>query len=79
MDARDAWFVRRQRGASYQIVPRRPQGWLTLVAYIGATLAITPVLRPPTMVHITAWLVLIAAATILFSVVVWRTSVAIED
>ena len=79
MTEQDAWFVRRQRGAGYQIVPRKLQGWLVLLFYVGFTIAITPVLRPPTTVHVAAWLTLILAATILFSVVVWRTSVPVED
>lgn len=79
MTEQEAWFVRRQRGAGYQIVPRKPQGWLVLLGYIGFTLAITPVLRPFTTVHVAVWLVLIAAATTLFSVLVWRTSVPVDD
>lgn len=79
MTEADAWFVRRRRGASYNIAPRKPQGWLVLVAYVASTIAFTPLLRPSTPVHIAAWLILIAAATILFSVIVWRTSVAVED
>jgi hypothetical protein len=65
--------------ASYQIVPRKPQGWLVLVVYILSTLAITPLLRPPTTVRLIIWLTLIFAATAVFSLVVWRTSVATED
>lgn len=75
----DAWFVRRRRGTGYKIVPRRLQGWLVLVFYIAFTIAITPVLRPPTPVRMAIWLILIAAVTILFSLLVWRTSVALED
>ncbi|NYT42638.1 hypothetical protein HZY97_17830 [Sphingomonas sp. R-74633] len=79
MTEADAWFVRRQRGANYQIVPRKPQGWLVLAVYILSTLAFTPVLRPPTTVHLIIWLILIFAATAVFSLVVWRTSVPAQD
>ncbi len=79
MTGKDAWFVRRRRGASYQIMPRKPQGWLVLFGYVAATLAPTPLLRPPTAVHVAVWLILIVAMTVLFSLIVWRTSVPAED
>ncbi|MEP9359397.1 hypothetical protein [Sphingomonas sp. KR3-1] len=75
----DAWFVRIRRGAKYNITPCTREGWAVTVAYVLATLALTPVILTPTPIHVAVWLILFLAATALFLVIAWRTSSPAAD
>jgi len=70
----DAWFVRIRRGHRYKINPCSRQGWAVTITYVLVALVLTPVITPPTPMHVAVWLILFLAATALFGIVLWRTS-----
>jgi hypothetical protein len=69
------WFVRRRRAGQYTINPVSRGGWMLLLGYAVALLAITPLLllgMPVGALNFAAVAVLLSIA---FAVIAWRTSV----
>lgn len=72
----EPWFVRIRRPMSYKIMPCRWQGWAVTAAYVAITLAIAPLAAADQWL---ACAVLFAVASFTYGLVMWRTSIPIEE
>ena len=68
------WFVRRGGGWCTSISPTGPMGWLISALYAGGVVLLAALVETQPQ-YWPVWGVLIAASTILYTVMVWRLSV----
>ena len=75
------WFVRGRKGGECHLVPASPVGWLLTALYAAMAALISVLFLGGGRIGVSQWVgwgVLIAAATFIYLLTAWRTSVPVS-